>query len=135
MEPDRPVSLTEVARGLAFLSEVYPNKFPVGPATANVWQLILEEAGATSAEFDVAVRSWPRNHPSWPPTAGELVNEIPRLCRCGKCAACGKRAQERRRKALERGCVGGEDFTPGPLIAQPRRSQVGPAPEQRRLAP
>lgn len=101
-------------------------------ASAEVWAMLLEQA--TPEEVLVASKKWCQEH-DWPPTPKDLLQAVPRFCRCGRCWPCHHRAVERAGRALERGSAGADFDTPERLLPQPAPAMATTPGGQKLLAP
>jgi hypothetical protein len=92
--------VTAVQAAFTMFEASYGSKWAGGKPS--VWALLMEEATAT--EIIGAAKDWCRSQ-EWPPSPKDLLDRIPRFCRCGKCWPCQMRALDRARKAVERGSL------------------------------
>jgi hypothetical protein len=106
-------------RALAKLALAYPDRFHVAPATLPLWLEMLHDVEAV--ELETAVAQWIASE-KWPPTIADIRGRVPRLCRCGKCSACHRRAVQR---AMRSG--------PGANLDTPVEPTFNPRSDQRKL--
>lgn len=89
-----------VKLAFSMFQAAYNNKW--SGAAPEVWSALLEDA--TAEEIVKAAKDWCRGE-EWPPTPKDILQSIPRFCRCGKCWPCQIRAMDRARMAVERGAL------------------------------
>jgi hypothetical protein len=96
-----------VTLAFGLLEAAYGKKWAGGSPA--IWAQLLEDA--EPEEVIPAVKAWCKAN-EWPPSPKDVLEAIPRFCRCGKCWPCHSRAVERAKRALERGSMGADFDTP-----------------------
>jgi len=122
----------EIARAFAMFDAAYGKKWEVRPFALEAWTEIMWDL--EPEEMRAAVTSWCASE-KWPPAPADIRNMVPRLCRCGRCSACHRRAVQRAMKAGP----GADLDTPIDNMDERRRQFFQPAldraREQRMLGP
>lgn len=100
------MTIDEAVRAtFALFAGRYGRKWDIPPAAMNGWAASFEADGVEPSELLAAAAAWSSSN-AWPPCFAELRGAIPRLCTCGDCIACRRRAQERATRICNAGGIG-----------------------------